>query len=486
MARDRPHPHARFSLVPHSERAKATLRHPANAHRLSNISDDPHSIPTYALDVGFHIGSESRYTLATIGRSGDIVVEGADISRIQCSFEVPELNQDEVMLQDRSSLHNTQFHGETAVSFEPGRIPRRVVIDPSINLLLGFGGAGCDSYLFRIVWHDRLEVNVPKLISFREDNPRLARTVVDEDPTTMTPSDRATRLHIPASENLQPIRYSTRRKLGRGAFGEVYSVINIDTGKLLAVKKVKRPDARDHHGCMMLQREIDALTAISHKHIIEYLQAELEEEHVLIFMEHKTGNVEQLIRQNMFVKKPALVETLLHEMLQALDYLSYNGIIHRDVKPANILFDPVSHPGEEERFTYKLADFGIVNIASQARTCVGTDIYRAPEVKPDAPQTTKVDIWSLFVTVACALDAGGFQGKRKLTQKSTIEAIQAAANTTMLQHLRPMAEIDPNQRASAADILTWFFRGVGRTTPSGANGTPGPGPGGMFQGPAKG
>lgn len=205
-------------------------------------------------------------------------------------------------------------------------------------------------------------------------------------------------------------------------------------------------------------------------------------------MDLKPGNVEQLISRDVFVEDPSLPKPLLHQMLQALDYLSHHGIIHRDVKPENILYGSALSLGQEGKYEYQVADFGLSNLATDACSRVGTSLYMAPELDiQNGPQTTKVDVWSLFITLAYALDEGGFQRKsRRTAPPLRMKAIREAANAQRLRAIRAMAEIDPDRRASAADILDQVFRGEGRTTPHravDAHGTR-PGPGTGLQGPA--
>lgn len=88
-------------------------------------------------------------------------------------------------------------------------------------------------------------------------------------------------------------------------------------------------------------------------------------------------------------------------MLQALDYLSTKGLIHRDLKPANILYStkaPVC-TDEKHRFNFQLADFGLSNRQSVAKTECGSGIFKALDVYGDKPQTPKADVWSLLVTM---------------------------------------------------------------------------------------
>lgn len=80
-----------------------------------------------ALDIG-HIRPRSgdSATLATLGRDGDVVVEGSNIAKIQCSFEI-DLDTKVVMFYDRSNSQTSQVFGENATPFEYGRL-RRVLV----------------------------------------------------------------------------------------------------------------------------------------------------------------------------------------------------------------------------------------------------------------------------------------------------------------------------------------------------------------------
>lgn len=180
-------------------------------------------------------------------------------------------------------------------------------------------------------------------------------------------------------------------------------------------------------------------------------------------MELKSGSVEDLFVDDTFMRNPALAETLLHHVLQALDYLACKGIVHRDVKPQNILYT-TSPAGA---FKYQLADFGLANIVGDAQTRVGSGIYMAPELdnEPRAAQSSKMDVWSLFVTLTYAMDVAGFRAKPLHPIALRIKAVQEAANEEIFRPIRGMAVVDPSQRSSAADILDKVWAGEGRTIP---------------------
>ncbi len=255
MARPHPHPLALFSLVPLNDRALAVLTHPDNTGLVSTLADG-----RLGLDVGFHVGSSSRYTLATLGRSGaDITVEGSSISRIQCSFEIHE-EYDVVMLYDRSNSLSTQVSGTNATPFERGRA-RRIVMGIDFNTEIGIGGVSCDLIRFSLEWHQNT-FDVEEQVKNRVDNPRLARTV-DEAPTVL-PSQRLTRIHTPG--NREPrIRYAKLVELGRGQFGEVWKAVDVDLGRIFAVKMIKQPVLGFQAGAwVVLKREVETLSQISH------------------------------------------------------------------------------------------------------------------------------------------------------------------------------------------------------------------------------
>lgn len=167
--------------------------------------------------------------------------------------------------------------------------------------------------------------------------------------------------------------------------------------------------------------------------------------------------------QDHFKENSFLVNALLRQMFQALDYLAFFGIIHCDVKPANILYLSLS----ENQCCFQLADFGVCNSITNARTCVGSPIYMAPEVLEDKgiAQSSKVDVWSLFVTLAYALDVNGYRNKALATRDKRVEATLEVAETQELRSLKDMVAIDPKHRASAAQMLLKVYDGEGFTTP---------------------
>ncbi|KAJ5244027.1 hypothetical protein N7489_004123 [Penicillium chrysogenum] len=452
-----------FSLKPLNEQAKKVAEHPWNQHLASKSSDG-----TTVLDIGFHIRSCSHNTLATLGRGDtDIFVDGSNISKIQCSFEIEPATQ-LVMLYDRSHGQSTQVFGSNATPFEHGRL-RQVVVQHLLNDVLGMGGIGKNAVQFQLMWKQNPSQTM-EIVRNREgvrndymDNPRLARTT--DDLETVPPSQMQTRIHTPGPRQLT-MRYIKVDRLGAGQFGVVYKALNVDTGKFLAVKIIQRPEQASAQAAWevskyyALKREVEHLSRISHPHIVDFITSQgWEGPSAEIFMGLKDGTLESLIKGG-DPNVQTIAACALHQMLQALDCLAANDIVHQDVKPENVLYTAL--PGMQYHF--QLGDFGLSNRGLVAKSTVGTPLYMAPEVYEHGVQTHKMDVWSLFVTIAWVVDFDGF--RQNLHHFKSIpqarEAILAMASS--IRGMKEMARVNPDERASAAQILVKDFNGEGLTT----------------------
>lgn len=177
----------------------------------------------------------------------------------------------------------------------------------------------------------------------------------------------------------------------------------------------------------------------------------------------KKGNLASLAGRRAIRDVVAVI--LLHQMLQALDYLAFRGIIHRDTKPENILY--ILQP--DGQYLFQLGDFGFCNnVNNNARSRVGTLTYTAPEISDKMKnQTHKVDVWSLFVTMLWALDARGIRHMSNFKSPGRIKqaVLFAAEDEPRVSHIREMAIINPVERASAAQMLAKCYHGEGHRTP---------------------
>eukprot|EP00775_Hariotina_reticulata_P009871 gene9871-10029_t len=206
-------------------------------------------------------------------------------------------------------------------------------------------------------------------------------------------------------EDAGPVKFNwTMGKLiGSGAFGSVFSALNTDTGEMVAVKQVsfakdKALQGRVAEHIKALEAEVEVLKTLQHENIVRYLGTERTEDALHIFLEYvPEGSI-----ASMLAKFGALPESVIRlytaQLLRGLEYLHQKGIMHRDIKGANIL---IASNG-----TVKLADFGaskeiedLATIGSGSKSIRGTPYWMAPEVIKQTGHGRPADIWSLGCTV---------------------------------------------------------------------------------------
>ena len=265
MPRQTPHPQTIFHLVPDKEciKAKEALLHPDNEPFVSHCQDANYGC---GLEIGYHVLARPRpQVIVEVGRDADLILPGSTISKIHFSFEIhPESRQ--IMFCDRSRFRNTKIG---PVGFRTDGNFRQVVLQSGTAYRISAGGEKAKQYIFDLVWPKHAE-NVlqetqrgHQMAEGRVQNPRWARTV-EEGPTEL-PSWYNTRLHTPTIGVVQ--RAAESKLLGKGAFGEVYRAVDLDSGCLVAVKKivlppkVRFPQSGEED---ILRREVKILSSISH------------------------------------------------------------------------------------------------------------------------------------------------------------------------------------------------------------------------------
>ncbi|KAK3008008.1 hypothetical protein RJ639_014678, partial [Escallonia herrerae] len=207
---------------------------------------------------------------------------------------------------------------------------------------------------------------------------------------------------IDSASPAPPIRWRKGELIGCGAFGQVYMGMNLDSGELLAVKQVliaanhaSKEKAQAH--IKELEEEVKLLKNLSHPNIVRYLGTVREEETLNILLEFVPGGSISSLLGKFGSFPEAVIRMYTKQLLLGLDYLHKNGIMHRDIKGANILVD--------NKGCIKLADFGaskqVVELAtiSGAKSMKGTPYWMAPEVILQTGHSFSADIWSVGCTV---------------------------------------------------------------------------------------
>lgn len=199
------------------------------------------------------------------------------------------------------------------------------------------------------------------------------------------------------------------------------------------------------------------LTTYPQKNIVEYISHQGEQSNLEIFMGLEMGSVTSLLTTE--PPSDSLTSPLFIQMLSAIAYLSSVGIIHRDIKPDNILYTK-----RGKNFHFRLADFGLSAKVGDSTERSGTPLFMAPEVMRNQRQTSKADIWSLFVTLIYILNVKGIRQTftSDLEDEDVLKAVKNAAEDTQVDYIKSMAEIDPGKRPSAQYILSKLPEGFGK------------------------
>ncbi|XP_008793818.2 mitogen-activated protein kinase kinase kinase NPK1-like [Phoenix dactylifera] len=273
---------------------------------------------------------------------------------------------------------------------------------------------------------------------------------------------------IAAEDGAPPIRWRKGELIGCGAFGQVYMGMNLDSGELLAVKQVligknnaSREKAQAH--IRELEEEVKLLKKLSHRNIVRYLGTVREEETLNILLEFVPGGSISSLLGKFGSFPEAVIRMYTKQLLQGLEYLHHNGIIHRDIKGANILVD--------NNGCIKLADFGaskqVAKLATitAAKSMKGTPYWMAPEVIVQSGHSFSADIWSVGCTIIEMAT-----GKPPWSQQYQEVAALFHVGTTkshppIPEHLSLEAkdfllkclQEEPNLRPSASDLLQHPF-----------------------------
>src|SRR5882672_9751039 len=163
--------------------------------------------------------------------------------------------------------------------------------------------------------------------------------------------------------------YETRRFLGAGAYGEVWVAVDRNTGRQVAIKFYAHRGGLDWS---LLSREVEKLTFLSaDRYVVQLLDVGWDSEPPYYVMEYvENGSLDDRLRQQGKLST-AEATALFREIAVGLMHAHSKGVLHCDLKPANILLDQDGKP--------RLADFGQSRLSTEHSPSLGTLFYMAPE-----------------------------------------------------------------------------------------------------------
>ena len=191
-------------------------------------------------------------------------------------------------------------------------------------------------------------------------------------------------------------RYQLEEFIGQGGMSLVYRAVDIRTGHSVAVKILKSEYNSDKEFLERFQREAQAASLMSHHNIVNLLDVGKEGEFRYLVLEYVSGNtLKDIIRQRGRLNAATAIQITVR-ILSALQHAHDNGIIHRDIKPQNVLVHSDGH--------VKVADFGIARMTnaftiSKGDTVVGSVHYSSPEQATGSVVEATSDLYSTGVVL---------------------------------------------------------------------------------------
>jgi len=265
-------------------------------------------------------------------------------------------------------------------------------------------------------------------------------------------------------------RYETGEKLGTGGMSNVYKATDLILERTVAVKVLAEHLSDDERFVARFRREALAVAKLIHPNIVQVYDTGVDRGRHYIVMEYVDGRSGAQILQKQGPVEPGVAAEVGVQACAGLDYAHRRGIIHRDVKPGNLMI--VGGPLGGGEMIVKLTDFGIARAIEQTRitqvgSVVGTAAYLAPEQVRGEEATPATDVYALgvvlyqFLTGRLPYEGSSLaelavrqQNERPLPPSTYNNEVPETLGGAVLRAL----EGDPSRRYASADELAAGLR----------------------------
>ncbi|MFI4993196.1 MAG: protein kinase [Solirubrobacterales bacterium] len=268
-------------------------------------------------------------------------------------------------------------------------------------------------------------------------------------------------------------RYRLEGRLGFGGMSTVHLALDLRLERQVAVKLLAEHLADDPTFVSRFQREAQAAARLVHPNIVQIFDSGLDEpsgRHFIVMEYIEGSSCAEILRDDGWVEVEEAV-SIIEQACEGLDYAHRHGVVHRDVKPGNLLR---AREGE-----VKLADFGIAKATEQSSitqvgSVLGTAAYLAPEQARGEEAGPRADLYALGV-VTYQLISGRLPYeatsltelalKQQQVQPATLDTLVAAVGAELADAVAIALALDPRERYQTA-------REMGRAIGDGVRGIP--------------
>lgn len=208
-------------------------------------------------------------------------------------------------------------------------------------------------------------------------------------PTELARSDNDTILGYPIAGKFVPLK-----RVGQGGMGVVYKGRQIGLGRIVAIKILSQLQQSNEQIALRFQREAKSIARIVHQNVVQLIDSGFDHNIAYIIMEFVEGRELSSLKANELSGQ--LIAHIAHQILNALAEAHSRNVIHRDLKPDNIMLTN----SDGDKYCVKVLDFGLAALTDNSKItfsgqALGTPWYMSPEQATASPVTTMTDIYSL-------------------------------------------------------------------------------------------
>ncbi|CAD8121028.1 unnamed protein product [Paramecium sonneborni] len=259
------------------------------------------------------------------------------------------------------------------------------------------------------------------------------------------------------------MKFQLIKKLGQGAFAEVYSAKNKQSDDYFAVKMFEKQFFKSYLDQQSLLKEIKVLRTIYHESTVALLELYETQCYVYVVMELLNGgNLSQYLDKNSPLSEKQTAQ-IVYNLLISLNHINSFGIFHRDLKPDNIIFREKGNLDSLCIIDFGLADFYNQEAIYLFNRC-GSVGFVAPEILHDCAYDLKVDLYSIGIIMYCALNGslpfeGNSMQKVQQNYKGEVKTNNLNISSKGLQFINSLLQPNPQKRIDLQEALIhpWFL-----------------------------
>ena len=182
--------------------------------------------------------------------------------------------------------------------------------------------------------------------------------------------------------------YEVGNLIGKGSFSKIYKAFHPQKKQTYALKKIKKKNLKN---TKIIIREVSVMRKLDHINILQLYDVLVTKRHFYLILEYcEQGDLKKYVKGKS--RNENFIRNIMNQIKNGLDYMYQLHIMHRDLKPQNILVD--------KHDTIKICDFGFAKVYNNehlTETICGSPLYMSPEMLNYKSYTDKADLWSVGV-----------------------------------------------------------------------------------------